>query len=178
MRLYIIHERRFCLPYCRDISLDLFEETININLRAPFLLAKAVVPGMKLQRWGRIIFISSISGYGVGLNGARMQPNLVLWLLSDRYIDYAASKGGLTSMMKNLSTRLASHNITVNDVSPAMIGETGLIPNGDSIPGLVDSIPVGRLGTPDEVANVVMMFSTTGYMTGQSVVLAGGLNHK
>jgi 3-oxoacyl-[acyl-carrier protein] reductase len=145
-----------------DIPLDLFDETININLRAPFLLTKTVVPGMKAQRWGRIIFISSISGYGVGLNGAH----------------YAASKGGLTSMMKNLSTRLASHNVTVNDVSPAMIGETGLIPNGDSIPGLVDSIPVGRLGTPDEVANVVMMFCTTGYMTGQSVVLAGGLNHK
>jgi 3-oxoacyl-[acyl-carrier protein] reductase len=81
-------------------------------------------------------------------------------------------------MMKNLSTRLAEFNITVNDVSPAMIGETGLIPNGDNVPGLVDSIPMGRLGVPQEVANVVAMFCTTGYMTGQSVLLAGGLNHK
>lgn len=60
-------------------------------------------------------------------------------------------------MMKNLSTRLAEFNITVNDVSPAMIGETGLIPSGDSVPGLVDSIPLGRLGVPQEVANVVSM---------------------
>ena len=81
-------------------------------------------------------------------------------------------------MMKNLSSRLAPYNITVNDVSPAMIGETGLIPSGDTVPGLVDSIPLGRLGTPKEVANVVTMFCETGYMTGQSVLLAGGLNHK
>lgn len=81
-------------------------------------------------------------------------------------------------MMKNLSTRLAEYNITVNDVSPAMIGETGLIPSGDSVPGLVDSIPLGRLGVPSEVGNVVKMFCTTGYMTGQSIVLGGGLNHK
>lgn len=81
-------------------------------------------------------------------------------------------------MMKNLSTRLAEFNITVNDVSPAMIGETGLIPNADSVPGLAQSIPLGRLGLPQEVSNVVLMFATTGYMTGQSVLLAGGLNHK
>ncbi|ORY17213.1 3-ketoacyl-acyl carrier protein reductase [Clohesyomyces aquaticus] len=145
-----------------DIPLDVFEHTLNVNLRAPFLLAKSVVGHMKQQRWGRIVFISSISGYGVGLNGCH----------------YAASKGGLTSMMKNLSTRLAEFNITVNDVSPAMIGDTGLIPSGNSVPGLVESIPLGRLGAPQEVANVVTMFCTTGYMTGQSVVLAGGLNHK
>ncbi|KAF1995989.1 NAD(P)-binding protein [Amniculicola lignicola CBS 123094] len=145
-----------------DIPLDVFEHTLNVNLRAPFMLAKSVVGHMKQQRWGRIIFISSIAGYGVGLNGCH----------------YAASKGGLTAMMKNLSTRLAEYNITVNDVSPAMIGDTGLIPSGDSVPGLVDSIPLGRLGAPQEVANVVTMFCSTGYMTGQSVLLAGGLNHK
>ncbi|KAH7115826.1 hypothetical protein B0J11DRAFT_538546 [Dendryphion nanum] len=145
-----------------EIPLDVFEHTLNVNLRAPFLLAKSVVGGMKQQRWGRIIFISSIAGYGVGLNGCH----------------YAASKGGLTAMMKNLSTRLAEFNITVNDVSPAMIGATGLIPSGDSVPGLVDSIPLGRLGVPEEVGNVVSMFCATGYMTGQSVLLAGGLNHK
>ncbi|KAF2264186.1 3-ketoacyl-acyl carrier protein reductase [Lojkania enalia] len=145
-----------------EIPLDIFEHTVNVNLRAPFLLTKSVVGHMKQQRWGRIIFISSIAGYGVGLNGCH----------------YAASKGGLTSMMKNLSTRLAEFNITVNDVSPAMIGETGLIPSGDSISGLVESIPLGRLGVPEEVANIITMFCTTGYMTGQSILLAGGLNHK
>ena len=82
------------------------------------------------------------------------------------------------AMMKNLSTRLAEYNITVNDVAPAMVGSTGLLPNADSVPGLVDSIPLKRLCTPEEVANVVFMYCTTGFATGQSFVLAGGLNHK
>jgi 3-oxoacyl-[acyl-carrier protein] reductase len=55
----------------RHIPLDVFEHTLNVNLRAPFLLAKSVVPHMRRQRWGRIIFISSIAGYGAGLNGSR-----------------------------------------------------------------------------------------------------------
>ena len=54
-----------------EIPLDVFEHTLNVNLRAPFLLAKSVVGSMKQKRWGRIIFISSIAGYGVGLNGCR-----------------------------------------------------------------------------------------------------------
>ena len=55
----------------RDISLEEFEHTINVNLRSSFLLVKGVVEGMKAQKWGRIIFVSSIAAYGVGLNGCR-----------------------------------------------------------------------------------------------------------
>lgn len=53
-------------------------------------------------------------------------------------------------MMKNLSTRLAEYGITVNDVAPAMIGDTGMFPSADTVPGVVDTIPVGRLGKPGE----------------------------
>jgi len=81
-------------------------------------------------------------------------------------------------MMKNLSSKLAPHGITVNDVAPAMIQETGMIPGASQFPGLVESIPIGRLGYVEEVANVVAMYCTTGYATGQSFILAGGLNHK
>jgi 3-oxoacyl-[acyl-carrier protein] reductase len=56
-----------------------------------------------------------------------------------------------------------------------MIGETGMIPNAAAIPEVAAGIPLGRLGVPDEVANVVTMLVTTGYMTGQSLLLAGGL---
>lgn len=89
--------------------------------------------------------------------------------------DYAASKGGLTAMMKNLSSRLAQYNISVNDVAPAMIGATGMIPNPEAVPGVVETIPLGRFGQPDEVANAVEMFAKTGYCTGQSLIVAGGL---
>lgn len=79
-------------------------------------------------------------------------------------------------MMRNLSTRLAEFNISVNDVSPALIGDTGMVPGASAIPAdVVASIPLGRLGTIEEVANVVTMLVRTGYMTGQSLLLAGGL---
>lgn len=78
-------------------------------------------------------------------------------------------------MMRNLATRLAEYNISVNDVAPAMIGDTGMIPNAAAVPEVVKGIPLGRLGTPEETANVVLMLVTTGYMTGQSLLLAGGL---
>ncbi len=78
-------------------------------------------------------------------------------------------------MMKNLSAKLAPLNISVNDVAPALIGETGMVSSSDVIPGGVATIPLGRLGSPQEVANVVGMLATTGFMTGQSLVIAGGL---
>jgi 3-oxoacyl-[acyl-carrier protein] reductase len=154
---------------------------------------------MKAQKWGRIVFISSIAAYGGGLNGCRTY-------LSSFYhfpfsfpfpapfssfplpfppshptnpqpspTDYAASKGGILSMMRNLSTHLAAHSITVNDVAPAMVGSTGMIPNAEAVPGLTDMIPLHRLCEPQEVANVVRMFVTTGFATGQSLMISGGL---
>ncbi|CBF88815.1 SDR family NAD(P)-dependent oxidoreductase [Aspergillus nidulans FGSC A4] len=147
------------VPQVWDITLEEFDYTINVNLRASFILVKGVVEHMRNQRWGRIIFMSSIAASGGGINGCH----------------YAASKGGMTGMMKNLSTRLAEFNISVNDVAPAMIGDTGMIPNAQAIPEVAAGIPIGRLGVPEEVANVVTMLATTGYMTGQSLLLAGGL---
>ncbi|KAF4542706.1 3-ketoacyl-acyl carrier protein reductase [Lasiodiplodia theobromae] len=149
-------------PQIWDIPVEEFDLTIATNLKASFLLVKGVAEGMRDQKWGRIVFISSIAAYGAGVNGAH----------------YAASKGGQLGMMKNLSTRLVEYGITVNDVAPAMIGDTGMFPSTDTVPGVVDTIPVGRLGKPDEVANAVEMFVKTPYCTGQSVVVAGGLMHK
>ena len=150
------------IPSIPDISLEEFDYTLNINLRASFILSKLAVPHMKSQKWGRIIFMGSIAAYGGGINGCH----------------YAASKAGLMGMAKNLALKLAADGITVNDVAPAMIGETGMIPNAkflEGTPGDVKNIPVGRLGLPQEVANVVTMLCKTGYLTGQSILLSGGL---
>jgi len=117
---------------------------------------------MQSQAWGRIVFIGSVAAYGGGINGCH----------------YAASKAGLQGMMRNLARRHAAQGITVNDVAPAMIGETGMIPNEKTVAGTagdVANIPVGRLGVPQEVANLVTTCVRTGYMTGQSLLLAGGL---
>ncbi|KAJ6041229.1 uncharacterized protein N7446_010876 [Penicillium canescens] len=145
-----------------DIPIEEFQKMIQVNLVSSFLLSKLAVPYMVSQQWGRIIFMSSIAGIGGGINGCH----------------YAASKAGLTGMMKNLATKLAHDGVTVNDVAPAMIGDTGMIPDAKSLKGTsgdVSNIPVGRLGTPQECANVITMLCKTGYLTGQSILLAGGL---
>lgn len=150
------------IPQIVDIPIPEWDHTITVNLRSSFLLAKFSVPHMQSQNWGRIIFMSSIAAYGGGINGCH----------------YAASKAGLTGMCKNLSLKLAQWGITVNDCAPAMIGETGMIPNASFVegtPGDVKNIPVGRLGVPNEVGNVIGMIARTGYMTGQSIVISGGL---
>ncbi|KAI1083770.1 NAD(P)-binding protein [Whalleya microplaca] len=149
-------------PGIHDVSLEEFDNALNINLRASFTLSKLSIPHMEAQSWGRIIFISSIAAIGGGINACH----------------YAASKAGLTGMMKNLAMKHAKYGITVNDVAPAMIGETGMIPDEkfvENTPGDVRNIPVGRLGTPQEVANIVTMICKTGYLTGQSILLSGGL---
>ncbi|KAI2631737.1 3-oxoacyl-reductase [Xylaria nigripes] len=145
-----------------DVSIEEFDHTININLRASFILSKLSIPHMEAQGWGRIVFISSIAATGGGINACH----------------YAASKAGLSGMMKNLATKHARSGITVNDVAPAMIGDTGMIPDEkfvEGTPGDVKNIPVGRLGTPEECAGIVTMICKTGYLTGQSILCSGGL---
>ncbi|KAI0013245.1 NAD(P)-binding protein [Xylariaceae sp. FL0662B] len=149
-------------PGILDVSLEEFDNTLNINLRASFILSKLSIPHMETRKWGRIIFVSSIAAFGGGINACQ----------------YAASKAGLVGMSKNLAMKHAKYGITVNDVAPAMIGDTGMIPDEkfvEGTPGDVKNIPVGRLGTPQEVANVVTMICKTGYLTGQSILLSGGL---
>lgn len=150
------------IPNLEDISLDEWEYTIRVNLTASFILCKLAVPHMKAKGWGRIILMGSIAGYGGGINGCH----------------YAASKAGLMGMVKNLALKHAPDGITINDIAPAMIGGTRMIPDAQFVegtPGDVRNIPVGRLGRPEEVANVVVMLCKTGYMTGQSILLSGGL---
>jgi NAD(P)-dependent dehydrogenase (short-subunit alcohol dehydrogenase family) len=134
---------------------------MNINLRATFILVKGVVEHMKAQRWGRIIFMSSIAAQGGGINGCR-KPIHCPWCVSLLFCsfkavsDYVASKGGLTGMMKNLSTRLAEYNISVNDVAPAMIGDTGMLSSAAVFPEEAASIPLKRLGIPAEKQRMLL----------------------
>lgn len=160
----------------QDIEEDDWDQMMEINARSQFVVTKACLTGMRSQGLGRIILIGSIASRGGGINGCH----------------YAATKGALCSMGLNLSTLLAPEGITVNVVLPAMIGATGMIPEPKSNswmsntdmealratdPGLaiVGSIPVHRLGLPDEVSNAVVMMAKTGYMTGQEIILSGGL---
>ncbi|KAI8663111.1 hypothetical protein NCS56_01116700 [Fusarium sp. Ph1] len=160
----------------QNIEEDNWDEVMEVNARSQFVVTKACLPGMRSQSWGRVILVGSIASRGGGINGCH----------------YAATKGALSSMGLNLATVLAPEGVTVNIVLPALIGSTGMIPTPKSQaweknadlealreedPGLAiaASIPVHRLGVPEEVANVVTMMAKTGYMTGQEILLAGGL---
>ncbi|KAL2671318.1 hypothetical protein Neosp_013900 [[Neocosmospora] mangrovei] len=142
----------------QEIEEDNWDEMMEVNARSQFVVTKSCLPGMRAQSWGRVILVGSIASKGGGINGCH----------------YAATKGALTSMGLNLATLLAGEGVTVNTILPAMIGATDMIPtpksttwtsdtNLDALkasdPGLAiaASIPVHRLGQPDEVANVAVM---------------------
>lgn len=136
----------------------------NTNLKACFLTSRAAVKHMISKRFGRILNISSTSGL-VGTGG---QAN------------YCASKAGLIGMTKSLAKELAMYGITVNAIAPGYI-ETEMtedLSNGKNIDDLLSRIPLARAGTSEEVA-FISAFLVSGlntYMTGQVVVIDGGLS--
>jgi 3-oxoacyl-[acyl-carrier protein] reductase len=141
-----------------EVDAAAFDETIAVNLRAPYLLARRVLPGMRERGFGRILFTSSIAA----LTGGIIGPH------------YASSKAGLHGLTHFLASRAAGDGVTVNAIAPALIEETGMLP-GD--PGeLARRVPVGRLGTPPEVADLALAMLHNAYMTNQVVALDGGIH--
>lgn len=143
-----------------DITLEEWDQTMNINLRPAFLLTKRVTPGMRDRRWGRVIYVSSVAAFTGGLVGAH----------------YASSKAGLLGLMHAVAPQLAPHGVTVNTVAPALIGDTGMLPGGPNPePELLERIPVGRLGKPEDVVEAIMMLVVNSYMTNQTLLIDGGM---
>jgi 3-oxoacyl-[acyl-carrier protein] reductase len=141
-----------------DVDAAAFDETIAVNLRAPYLLARRVLPGMRGRGFGRILFTSSVAA----LTGGIVGPH------------YASSKAGLHGLTHFLASRVAADGVTVNAIAPALIEETGMLP-GD--PGeLAGHVPVGRLGTPGEVADLALALIRNGYVTNQVVSVDGGIH--
>jgi 3-oxoacyl-[acyl-carrier protein] reductase len=140
-----------------DVDADDFDYTLAVNLRAPFLLAQRVLPGMRERGFGRILFMSSVASFTGGIVGPH----------------YAASKAGLNALTHFIASRTASDGITVNAVAPALIENTDMLP-GD--PGdLAGRIPVGRLGHPEEVADLAFAILSNAYLTNQVVSIDGGI---
>ena len=141
-----------------DVDAEAFDETVAVNLRAPFLLAQRVLPGMRERGYGRILFTSSVAA----LTGGIVGPH------------YASSKAGLHGLTHFLASRVAADGVTVNAIAPALIEETGMLP-GD--PGeLAKAVPAGRLGKPAEVADLALAMLRNGYLTSKVVMVDGGLH--
>lgn len=139
-----------------------FDAVIDTNLKGVFLCSKAVARPMMKQRYGRIINISSV----VGELGNAGQVN------------YAASKAGVVGMTKSIARELAARNIHVNAIAPGFI-ETEMT---DTLPEdikeqMLSQIPLGRLGSPEQIAEVVLFLASesASYMTGQTLHVDGGM---
>ena len=134
-----------------------FDRTLAVNLKGAFLRARAVLPGMRARRWGRIVNISSGAARGAGVVGAH----------------YNASKAGLEGLTRGYAARVAGDGVTVNAVAPSLV-ETDMVASWRD--EHATKVPIGRFGTPEEVAHAVLMVVGNAYMTGQTVPVNGGLH--
>jgi 3-oxoacyl-[acyl-carrier protein] reductase len=141
-----------------EISLEEWDRLHAVNLRAPFLLARRVLPGMAERGFGRIVLLSSVAAYTGGIIGAH----------------YASSKAGLHGLAHSLSQQSAGDGVTVNVVAPALI-ESDMLPADPEVrEQLAGSLPVGRLGTADEVADLIAAVVRNAFVTNQSFLIDGG----
>ena len=132
-----------------------FDTTLMVNLKSAFLCTQAVLPHMRAQRWGRIVNISSGAARGAGGIG----------------VHYNASKAGMEGLTRGYAARLVGDGITVNAVAPSLIETDMMAARRDEY---VKRIPLGRMGTAEEVAQAVLMVIGNPYMIGQTVQLNGG----
>jgi len=139
-----------------------WDEIINTNLNSIFRMCKAVIRPMMKKRNGRIINISSV----VGATGNPGQTN------------YAATKAGLIGFSKSLAREIGSRNITVNTVAPGFI-DTDMTRelSEEQKQNLVGQVPLGRLGSADEIASAVVFLASPGaaYITGETIHVNGGM---
>ena len=144
-----------------------WDQTFDIDLKGIFRVVRPAVPGMKARGKGAVVALSSIMGVAYG------------W---DEHVHYSAAKSGVVGLVRGLAVELARDGIRVNGVAPGYIRTAQLLSKENSLgPEAADKagefIPMGRIGTPEDIADVVLFLASNAarYMTGQVVVVDGGL---
>lgn len=148
-----------------DLTDDIWDRTMMINLKGTFIVTQAVLPDMKQAGWGRIVNVSSSSAQTGAVNLAH----------------YAASKGGMIAMTRSLAQELGPHGITVNNIPPGSVMNTVMSEANRAkfnlkAEDLERTIPVRRTGIPEDIANACawLVKEESGYVTGQTIGVNGG----
>lgn len=163
--LRVVNNAGFIRPGAlAEVSLADFDAVCALNLRAPMLIVQAVLPAMRQARFGRIVNISSRAALGK----------------EDRTV-YSATKAGLLGMTRTWALEMASAGITVNAIGPGPIATElftlGNPPNSPKTKKIIESIPVQRMGQPEDIAHAVSGFldDRAGFTTGQVLYVCGGM---
>ena len=149
-----------------EMSDEKWDYTFDIDLKGIFRIVRPALAGMKARGKGAIVALSSIMGVAYG------------W---DEHVHYSAAKAGVVGLVRGLGVELARDGIRVNGVAPGYIRTAQLLSKQHSLGPDADKagafIPMGRIGEPDEIADVILFLASNGarYMTGQVVVVDGGL---
>ena len=148
-----------------EVTVQQWQRAIDVNLTGTFHCCQAALPAMAEAGWGRLVLISSSSGQ----RGAVRAPH------------YAAAKGGVITLARSLAMAYAPHGITVNNIAPSGIetpmqhaGQAaGKLPSNETMAG---AVPLGHLGTPDDIAAAVAFLASdeAGFITGQTLGVNGG----
>ncbi len=146
-----------------ELEVDAWERTLSVNLKGAFLCCRAVLPQMKARRSGKIINIASLAGQSGGI-----MPGP----------DYSASKGGLLALTKKIALEAAPYGVNVNAIAPGttMTSMIEALPEGAKA-ALEAKIPLGRLGTPEDVAYAAVFLAgdESSFITGATLDVNGGL---
>lgn len=155
--LLVLNAGVFVIEPLEETTLESWRRTIDVNLTGAFLCARRALPAMREAGYGRIVAIGSSAGKTGGAKSVAA---------------YAASKAGIMALAKSIASEYAASGITANALAPALI-DTEMIA---SMPDMRNRVPVGRLGTPEDVAGVVayLCSSHAGYITGEVVDVNGG----
>ncbi|MGH2949112.1 MAG: SDR family NAD(P)-dependent oxidoreductase [Solirubrobacteraceae bacterium] len=158
VELLVLNAGVFIVEPFESTTLDQWERTMAVNLTGAFLCARRALPGMRAAGYGRVLAIGSSAGVNGGASACAA---------------YAASKAGIMCLAKSIANEYAGTGVTANALAPALI-DTPMM--GEQPPGMADRVPIGRLGTPDDVADLATYLCSghSGYVTGEVVDVNGG----
>jgi 3-oxoacyl-[acyl-carrier protein] reductase len=157
VELLVLNAGVFVVEPFEATSLSSWRRTLDVNLTGAFLCARRALPSMRERGFGRVVAIGSSAGKTGGANAVAA---------------YAASKAGIMAMVRSIATEYARTGVTANALAPALI-DTEMIAG---LPDMRDKVPLGRLGTPEEVADVAAFLCSahSSFMTGEVVDVNGG----